>query len=292
MINLQDFIGKANVFRKFEVDELLFVEFQCPMEEGATGLWWQNNFFAYVLRGETWIKTPREEYTLRPDSCVFARKGSVISRSRLDEDFCEILIFVPDDFIRAVVQKYEIPLFEDPQPQQKDTVIPLSADEVLSSYFYSLLSFFHQEQPPATALLKLKFEELIVNVLSNANHRALRDYFREVCSTTRPSVREIMEANFSQNLSLSEFARLCARSLSSFKLEFKSIFNTTPGRWLTRKRLEYSRYLLETSDQPLDDIAFISGFKNTSHFIKVFREKFGPTPGQYRQHGLKMLSGS
>ena len=90
-----------------------------------------------------------------------------------------------------------------------------------------------------------------------------------------------MEANFFSNLSLDEFARLCARSLSAFKREFKNIFQTTPGKWLQEKRHEYSRYLLEISAFSIDEICEVSGFENRSHFIRVFKGKYGLTPGKF-----------
>jgi AraC-like DNA-binding protein len=52
---------------------------------------------------------------------------------------------------------------------------------------------------------------------------------------TLPSVVEIMEVNFRFNLSLDEYARLCHRSLSSFKRHFQTAFHETPGKWLLRK---------------------------------------------------------
>ncbi len=56
MINLQDFIGSSNLFKKFEVDDLLFVEIICPVEEdeSANRLWWHNNFFFVCHGGGKW----------------------------------------------------------------------------------------------------------------------------------------------------------------------------------------------------------------------------------------------
>jgi AraC-like DNA-binding protein len=187
---------------------------------------------------------------------------------------------VPDNFIKSVIQKHKIPLLTDRTEKKSDTVLPLCTDDVLLSYFHSLLSYFPQSIPPPAALLRLKFEELIVNILSADNHLPLRCYFKELCSSSKPSIREIMEANFSCNLSLDEFARLCARSLSSFKTEFQEIFRTTPGKWLQEKRLEYSRYLLEITNDSVDEICTLSGFENRSHFIRVFKNRYGSTPGK------------
>src|SRR5687768_4735942 len=106
MINLLDFIRTTELYKKFQVDDLLFVEFTCPYDESKTGLWWHSNFFAFVFGGETLLRTPQGELILKAGDCVFARKGSVLTLSQTEENFCELLIFVPDDFIRTVVRKH------------------------------------------------------------------------------------------------------------------------------------------------------------------------------------------
>ena len=289
MINIEDFIGNSSLFKKFKVDELLFVEIICPVEEDepAERLWWHDNFFTYAIAGEMAIKTIKGDYIIKAGDCGFVKKGSIIeARHILQEDFCELRVFVPDDFIKTVFQKHRIPLDVPPAHQPTDSIIPLSTDDVLDAYFNSLLTYFRQPTPPPATLLKLKFEELLVNILSNNAHRTLKCFLGELCALTKPSVKEIMEANFFSNLSLDEFARLCTRSLSSFKQEFNAIFQTTPGKWLQQKRLEYSRYLLETTDCSIDDICEMSGFENRSHFNRSFKNTYGITPGKFnnRRH--------
>ena len=284
MVNVEDFIGNSNLFKKFEVDNLLFVEIICPIEqdEKANSLWWHNNFFSYAMAGEMVLKTLQGEYPFKAGECIFAKKGSLIAaRHLIQEDFCELRVFVPDDFIKSVFQKYRIPLVEEDPNERTDTLIPLATDDVLEVYFHSLLTYFRQITPPSETLLKLKFEELVVNVLSNNNHRPLKGFFSDLCRSTKPSIKEIMEANFFSHLSLEEFARLCGRSLSVFKEEFKNIFQATPGKWLLEKRLDYSRFLLETTVSSIDEICDVSGFENRSHFNRVFKNKYGLSPGKF-----------
>ena len=285
-VNVREFIASTPQIRKIEVDDLLFAEFECPMEENQSKLWWDTNIFAHILVGSTVLKTPVREYTLNAGDSAFAKKGSVITRDLIHEGFCEILIFVTDEFIRGVVRKYEISLVaakESARPS--DTVIPLNTDDVLHTYFRSLLTYFHQDSPPPGKLLRLKFEELLLSILSGPNHLPLKEYFNRMCKSTRPGLSEIMEANFFSNLTLDEFARLCGRSLTAFKAEFSEIYKTTPGKWLLWRRLEHSRFLLETTDEAVDQICFNCGFENTSHFTRVFRNKYGVTPGRFRtQH--------
>jgi len=40
--------------------------------------------------------------------------------------------------------------------------------------------------------------------------------------------------------------------------------------------------LLENSNKNIDEIIFESGFKNQSHFGRIFKEKFGKPPLKYK----------
>jgi len=282
MTNIQDFITNSPIPKKISVDQLLFTEFKCPQEEERSHVWCDNNFFAHVLTGSTVLKTPNQEYTLKAGDSAFAKKGSVISQGFNDHEFCELLIFVPDDFIKTVVDKYKIDLSGHKLHRPGDNLIPLTSSSLLDTYFQSLIPHFREPVAPPANLIKLKFEELILTLLSNNDYQPLGGYFHHVCNLAKPSIAEIMDTNFFSNLSLEEYARLCARSLSTFKAEFRDIYKESPGKWLLEKRLSYSRFLLETTDKSIGDICFESGFENHSHFIRAFRNRYGLPPGKLR----------
>lgn len=50
-----------------------------------------------------------------------------------------------------------------------------------------------------------------------------------------------MQKNYKFNVSIERFAYLTGRSLSSFKKEFKEIFNDIPSHWLVKRRLEKAK---------------------------------------------------
>ncbi|HEY4653184.1 MAG TPA: hypothetical protein VIH22_01655, partial [Cyclobacteriaceae bacterium] len=84
MINIQDFLRDTQVFKKFEVDDLVFVELICPVEDDdSEGVWWHNNFFSYAISGKMLLKTLQGEYVLGAGDCIFAKKGSIISARHL-----------------------------------------------------------------------------------------------------------------------------------------------------------------------------------------------------------------
>lgn len=97
----------------------------------------------------------------------------------------------------------------------------------------------------------------------------------------------IMFDKFLYNLKVEEFASLSNKSLSTFKREFKELFNTTPSRWLKSKRLEFAKNLLLETDLNINQICYDSGFINASHFIKSFKDKYKLPPHQFKSEKLK-----
>jgi AraC-like DNA-binding protein len=283
MLNIYDFVSDSNLFKKFAVDDFLFVEYKCLFPDNQVSCWTTCNYFVYVLGGrKKWI-VDNEEFIVHDGEGLFVRKGAYIAQKFFDEDFCALLIFVPDDFIRAVVKKYTALYAGRPRLRADGSIIKLNIDQTLSAYFHSVLSFFPKEDSPPKELLTIKFEELILQVLTSPQNNELTAHFFAIQDEAgKLSVREVMERYFMYNMGVDEYARLCARSLSTFKADFFELYGTSPGKWLTSKRLEYAKHLIETTDEPISEVAIKSGFKNTSHFVRIFKVRYGKPPLQHR----------
>ena len=81
---------------------------------------------------------------------------------------------------------------------------------------------------------------------------------------------------------LTDYAVMTSKSMASFKRDFQKHYGTSPGKWLTVKRLNRAKRFLETGQKNISDITFKSGFNNVSHFSKVFKEYFGKSPVGHR----------
>jgi len=87
-----------------------------------------------------------------------------------------------------------------------------------------------------------------------------------------------MERNFMFNMPLEKLGYLTGRSLSTFNRDFKRLFNTTPQKWLTKKRLELAYYQLTEKRKKPIEIYLEVGFEDLSHFSFAFKKQFGIAP--------------
>ncbi len=89
-----------------------------------------------------------------------------------------------------------------------------------------------------------------------------------------------MEENFTEDLTIEEFANYTGRSLATFKRDFAKISDVTPQKWLIDKRLDKAYEILSTGKANPTDVYYQVGFKNRSHFSLAFKKRFGISPSQ------------
>lgn len=283
IFRLFDIVYENCLFRQFKVNDILFVEYKCLNDEQKLKVLSLQNFFIYILGGKKIWQTLQTTYEATVGQAVFVKKGANIVHQFYDKEFCALIIFIPDQFIIETIQHSDLVLPLVKSDTSTDSVILLERELILNAYFQSVFSYFGQEQKPPTALLELKFRELIMCILTSGKNQSLAGYLHSLCQKNKNCVKEVMERNFIYNMKLEEFAKLSGRSLASFKRDFVSIFNTTPGRWLIQKKVGYAKHLLEMTDKNINEISFDAGFESPSHFIRSFKRYYRLTPLKYRK---------
>lgn len=284
MINLYSAIKESNLFPKIEINELLFVEYTCMKEETKFGIWSNNNYFAFISSGKKLWRTIHNSYEVEEGDIIFVKKGANLTHQFFDTEFCAIFIFIPDDFIKNFLKK-EIGLLDASQKYltNQDAILRVEKDELLDNYYRSIQAYLSLAKKPNEKLLLLKFEELLLSLFSNTKHKELTDYFITLCQNQQYHMSRIMEENFAYNLTLENYAQLCHMSLSTFKNAFKQYYNTTPALWLKERKLQLASHKILHTDLHVNQISFECGFEDTSHFIRMFKQKYILTPLQYRQ---------
>ena len=96
-------------------------------------------------------------------------------------------------------------------------------------------------------------------------------------------MNEIIQTHVFSDLTVNELATLSGRSLSAFKRDFDLFFNDTPAKYIKEQRLLKAMHLLSSTDFSISEICYEIGFSDTSHFTKLFKQKYNLSPSEYRK---------
>jgi AraC family transcriptional regulator len=93
---------------------------------------------------------------------------------------------------------------------------------------------------------------------------------------------EYVRDNLNLDLSLHTLASMLGMSPYYFERLFKQSVGQTPHQYILHCRIEQAKQLLQTTRQPIMEVACRVGCKNHSHFSKLFRQLTGISPKAYR----------
>jgi AraC-like DNA-binding protein len=94
--------------------------------------------------------------------------------------------------------------------------------------------------------------------------------------------RDAMDRAYAEPLDVRAVAAVAHLSEAHFSRSFRATFGETPHRYLQRRRVERSMFLLGETDRSVTDICFDVGFTSLGTFSRTFREIVGETPSEYR----------
>ena len=121
--------------------------------------------------------------------------------------------------------------------------------------------------------------------MNKKNERFLA-YLNNLSNEKNPSMEEVMHNNYAGKLSMADYAKLTCKSIPTFKREFRKIFKDSPAKWVMKKRVSLATELLLNTSLPVSEICFECGFENPTHFSRVFKEKTGFSPAQFRTKAI------
>jgi AraC family transcriptional regulator len=140
---------------------------------------------------------------------------------------------------------------------------------------------------PSGRLFLDSVEQAIAVALVNGHavrHRPVQIYQGGLGSTRLRRIKELVDAKMEDDLSLDDMAQSVGLSTAHFARMFRKSTGETPHQFVLRQRLERAKAMLRAPDARVLDVALGCGFKTQQHFAQVFRDVWGVSPTEYRQH--------
>ena len=136
--------------------------------------------------------------------------------------------------------------------------------------------------------LSLGFDSLVSWILLSAVRNYSSTELESVGSAgtfsaaQRRDIREYLEANLSEVVSLEGLASNCQLSRYHYLRKFKNSFGCTPHAYLTKLRMTRAHDLLASGNLKVISVALECGYGQPGQFATVFKKHFGYSPSTLR----------
>lgn len=234
----------------------------------------------YIYSGELEITERGRKTVLRPGDCAFMRRDNRMwlqKRVKEGKPYRSIVLKFSREFLREFYQtlnRRDIP--KDARRDKASLYVMPQNRLDIRSLFESVIPYFDAETKPSDEVLKLKMTEGIYAIL-NTDTNLYASLF-DFVDPWKIDIMDFMEKNYKNELSMQEMACFTGRSLSTFKRDFKQYSDLTPQKWLIQRRLHAAHELIRKGGRKVTDVCYEVGFKNLSHFSKIYKEAYGMAP--------------
>lgn len=148
------------------------------------------------------------------------------------------------------------------------------------SQFYGLM---HSDTLTDKLLLQELQQQLLVYLLEQYSKRTAISVKGGLAPYRLAHVRDYIQANLSNEISLSELAEVACSSTYHFARMFRQSVGLSPYQYVLRQRLQLAQQLI-ASGLPLSDVMDKCGYANHSRFARAFSQQYGVTPGAYQSY--------
>ncbi|HJD75493.1 MAG TPA: AraC family transcriptional regulator [Bacteroides reticulotermitis] len=245
------------------------------------GMLLEEHLLLFVLEGTNTLMHGKQKQVVQKNQMILLPKATAWKYHKVGDPnnnnvYDSMLFFLKDDFVKDFIKGYPIKALRTKEPVLT-TVKPVK--EHLQAYLHSIKPYFKEPTDRIdSGLVRLKMMELLYD-LALTDENMLRQIL-QLKQSVKADLESIIEENYTDHLSMPELAYLSGRSLSTFKRDFASIYNTPPSQWIRTKRLEKAKELLSNTSLGVADVCYMVGFENATHFSRIFKKTFGYAPSR------------
>lgn len=234
----------------------------------------------YLCSGELEIEERGRKTVLHSGECAFMRRDNRMwleKHADVAHPYRSVILKFTRSFLREFYQTLspeDIPA-ESEREKISLRVLPDNRPDI-RSLFESLVPYFDSGVRPSDDVLRLKMIEGVY-VLLNTDRNLYASLF-DFVDPWKIDILDYLNENYMYDLSMAEIAEYTGRSLATFKRDFAKVSDLTPQKWIIKRRLEAARDLIKSGRKRVSEACFDVGFKNFSHFSKVYKETYGHAP--------------
>ena len=247
---------------------------------------WLNAFrmpqhvLVYVYAGIMNVEYNGTSFSVKAGQYVFLKRNHVVRLHKTSyegETYKAINIRLENKVLRQYVNNHKEQTGRIREKRRiTDSAVILPRIAEIESLFDSLMPYYDKSLTPPDGFTDEAIDKAIACLLmmDEKFYPTLFDFL----DTWKINLPEFMEENFTNDMTIREFALYTGRSLATFKRDFAKFSNLSPEKWLVVRRLEAAYKLLKEGKESVSEVCWSVGFHSRSHFTTAFKRQYNILP--------------
>lgn len=281
---LTDFSRDLELTNGLETNYLRILYYDFPQKFSCMYKSYEYNRLCTIIQGEKHISVngdtkfsyDNNQFILMPSNSNIYMDINVPTKALVFE--------LNDDLLKSVSEKISIDYEVNYNSLTEDRFIRNQVTQELKDCLNKIISITSKQNKNKEFLLDLCAQELVYGLLQVKGTQQILNL-----EHGNPVYKAIkyMHDNLESSLSIKQISSELNMSESSFSQYFKKVTGVTPKEYLTDLKLSKAKDMIKNTS--ITDAAFDLGYENISHFISLFKNKYGTTPKQYKKNANTLV---
>lgn len=136
-------------------------------------------------------------------------------------------------------------------------------------------------QPAPVQLFMLL--QIIMLMVSSDEHKVIGHFKLSATEQRLRDIETFITCNYKRSIALADLSRHIGMNQTSLCKFMKRHYGKTFTEHLNERRMAEACYLLAQTDMTISEVCYHSGFNDVPYFCRIFKQKQGMTPTEYRR---------
>ncbi len=239
---------------------------------------YENNRLCTILEGQKHISVNNDKkITYNPRQFILLPPNSTVHMD-IDVPTKALVLELNDELLKKVAEKISIDLGADYDKLKKDRFFLGDINNDLRNCLNRVTNILTaQDKNNKEFLLDLYAQELAYNLVQI---KGIQQVINLEHNNPIHKALVYIQENIRHPISISQLAYYLNMSETNFCNSFKKVLGITPKEYITNLKMVLAKDMLK--NQNVTEVAYDLGYENISHFISLFKNKYGITPKQFK----------
>ena len=232
------------------------------------------NYVLLIIRTSGEFDIDGTQYSVTPGQALILAPNTPYAYGNAEGEYIDDwLHFMPED---ASAFEMAYPMINRPFPIGNTELFTFMIKQVLWENSYTDVSFAAEN---IDSLLTVMFNHLLA-AFNEPDTLLAKPFSKEL-----KQIRLDLQNTPSDRHSIEEYSAKLGISKSYFQHLYTDLFGISFQQDVIKQRIERAKFIISTTDLPLEQVAEICGYSSEVHFYRQFKQMTSITPAKFRKIG-------